>query len=200
MAPKLKIALIAMLALAFCFALAAGTLAEKAEKSQKLTIDQLPAAVRATLESQAQGAKIEEIEKEDEAGAVVYSADVVKGAEKLEVKIAEDGKLLESKAEEKKCEGKKCEENDENEAKVTLDQVPPAVQATLKQIAGAGKIDEIEKKTEAGVEIYSADITKDGKSIDAKVAADGKLIKSEIEDKTEESNKEESGDNENEKD
>ena len=73
------------------------------------------------------------------------------------------------------CKGK----DKEQEVKVTIDQVPAAVADTLQQAAGSGTIDEITQENEDGVVTYSADITKDGKKFEAKVAADGKLIKME---------------------
>jgi hypothetical protein len=71
------------------------------------------------------------------------------------------------------CKGK---EGDEKEATVTIDQVPTAVAQTLLQAAQTGTIDEIVKEEEKGVVTYEADITKDGKKFEAKVAADGKLL------------------------
>jgi len=98
---KWSIPLIGLLVLALCCAVAAVSFAGKCDKDQdqELTIEQLPAAVRATLEAQAQGNPIEDLEKETEDGVTFYSADIIKGDQKLEVEILEDGTLLNSEPE-----------------------------------------------------------------------------------------------------
>ena len=68
--------------------------------------------------------------------------------------------------------------------------VPPAVQKTISDYAGGGKIEEIEKETKIQkvrilhfdgsktVTVYEAEVEKpDGKEIEIKVSEDGKLIK-----------------------
>jgi hypothetical protein len=67
--------------------------------------------------------------------------------------------------------------------------VPPAVQKTISDYAGGGKIEEIEKETETQkvrilhfdgsktVTVYEAEVEKpDGKEIEIRVGEDGKLV------------------------
>ena len=66
--------------------------------------------------------------------------------------------------------------------KVEWADVPPAVQKTITDHAGGGKIDEIEKETKTrdgkSITLYEAEVKKpDGKKIEIEVAEDGKLIK-----------------------
>jgi hypothetical protein len=66
--------------------------------------------------------------------------------------------------------------------KVQWSDVPAAVQKTITENAGGGKIEEIEKETkmigEKRTPIYEADVRKpDGSKIEIKVREDGKLIK-----------------------
>jgi hypothetical protein len=71
------------------------------EKDQELTIDQLPAAVKATLLKAANGAALSDIEKETEDGKVVYTAEIP-GADKgtvIEFTVAENGDLIKQEAE-----------------------------------------------------------------------------------------------------
>lgn len=105
----LAIALLAVaLCLAFTTAIFAGEGCGHKDKDQKLTIDQLPPAVKATLEAQAQGCQIEDLEKEEEDGKVFYSADIIKAdGTKVEVEIAEDGTLLPQEEEKEKTCGDK---------------------------------------------------------------------------------------------
>ncbi len=72
--------------------------------------------------------------------------------------------------------------NGESEEQITLDQCPPAVQETIKIQAAGGVVKEIEKEIKDGKTVYEAEILKDGKTIEIKVAEDGTLIKSEVDD------------------
>ena len=67
-------------------------------------------------------------------------------------------------------------------SKVTIDQVPAAVKATILKEAGDHKITEIEKETKDGKTIYEAEWVADGKEIEIKVAEDGTLLGKETED------------------
>jgi len=70
------------------------------------------------------------------------------------------------------AEGKKKKED------VKLADCPAAVQQTIKDNAGGGEILEVEKATKKdGTVVYEAEVKKaDGKKVDVKVAADGKLL------------------------
>jgi uncharacterized membrane protein YkoI len=74
------------------------------------------------------------------------------------------------------------DEDEEDEVKVTIDQVPEAVKATILREAGDNKIKEIEAETKDGKTVYEAEWIADGKEIEIKVAADGTILKKEVED------------------
>lgn len=76
------------------------------------------------------------------------------------------------------------------EERIQWTDVPPAVQKTISDHAGGGKIEEIEKETKIQhsralhfdndkiVTVYEAEVEKpDGKEIEIRVSEDGKLIK-----------------------
>lgn len=68
------------------------------------------------------------------------------------------------------------------EKKVTLDQVPAPVKATILKEAGNNKITEIEETSKDGKVVYfEAEWKLDGKGIEIKVAPDGKLISRKVE-------------------
>lgn len=67
------------------------------------------------------------------------------------------------------------------ETTVTMNDLPPAVRATLEKEIAGGKISEIEKETKGGKVVYSADAKIDGKEYEIAIAEDGKLISKEIE-------------------
>jgi len=70
-----------------------------------VTLDKVPAAVKATLEKAAEGGKIGKIECEKKGDTTVYEAEVVIEGKEFEVKVAADGKLI----------SKKVDDDDEDE-------------------------------------------------------------------------------------
>jgi uncharacterized membrane protein YkoI len=86
--------------LALALALAASTtFVLPAWAGDKLTLDQVPAKVKETIEKHVQKGKIREIEREKKNGATVYEVDYTAAdGKKFEMDIAEDGKLLKKEA------------------------------------------------------------------------------------------------------
>jgi len=66
----------------------------------KVALTDVPPAVRATLEREAGGGKITEVEREVKDGKTIYSADIESGGAAWDVVVGEDGKLI-SKEQEK---------------------------------------------------------------------------------------------------
>ena len=171
------------LGLAMAVALSAWAGEEKA-KEEKVTLDQVPAAVKETLLKEVKDGKITEIERETEGEVVTYEADAVIGGKKCEITVAADGKLISNKPadDENEKEGGDDDEDDDDgdddddAVAVTLDQVPAAVKATLEKAAQGGKITEIEREGEGDKAVYEAEVIIEGKEFEIKVAADGKLI------------------------
>jgi len=64
------------------------------ESEEEISLAQCPAPVKATIEKEAKGGTIEEIEKETENGKVIYEAEIVVGGKAYEIRVAPDGKLL----------------------------------------------------------------------------------------------------------
>ena len=72
---------------------------EQPKHEEVVTIDQIPHAVRAAIQrASAGGGVVTEIQKEIKDGKIKYDADIVMGAQKIGLKIAEDGSILERKA------------------------------------------------------------------------------------------------------
>jgi hypothetical protein len=60
---------------------------------------------------------------------------------------------------------------------VKMEDLPPAVQDTLRKEANGGKIGELRKeKNKQGAVIYEAEIVKDGKGTDLEVDSSGKVV------------------------
>lgn len=75
------------------------------DKDTEVSIDQLPDAVKATLETQANSGVINEIEIEKEDGQTVYEAEVLIDGAEVDILIAADGTLL----------GKETEDDDDGD-------------------------------------------------------------------------------------
>jgi len=69
-----------------------------------------------------------------------------------------------------------CDDAREEE-KVGIDQVPPAVKATIEQESKGGTLKEIEKLTQNGKTAYGAEIVMNGKEQQTVIAEDGTVIK-----------------------
>ena len=69
--------------------------ADKDENKQKVAMADLPPAVQKTIQDNLGGGTITETAKESKDGKTYYEAEVKKpGGEKVEIKVAEDGKLI----------------------------------------------------------------------------------------------------------
>lgn len=69
--------------------------ADKDENKQMVAMADLPPAVQKTIQDNLGGGTITETAKESKNGKTYYEAEVKKpGGEKVEIKVAEDGKLI----------------------------------------------------------------------------------------------------------
>src|SRR5262249_20237429 len=87
-----------------------GWAVEHAEKH--LSMDQLPSAVRSTVEKESRGGNVGEIEKEGAGRRAYYEAEITKDGKTSYVHVAENGKVLkrETAAQERKSEGAERDE------------------------------------------------------------------------------------------
>jgi hypothetical protein len=65
-----------------------------AARAEDVSIDQVPPAVRATIEREALGGRIDDIERETKDGRVVYEVEFEQGGRDYEIHVAGDGSLL----------------------------------------------------------------------------------------------------------
>ena len=91
---------------------------EGGKDEEKVKIDNVPAAVRTTIDEQTKGGVVEDIAKESEDGKTVYEVDAKMDGKDYEIKIAADGKLISKKLDEDEDEkGKNKAEDDDDKAK-----------------------------------------------------------------------------------
>ena len=139
----------------------------------EIKLSECPAAVQKTFEREANGAKIDEVEKEIEDGKTTYEAHVIIDGKEYEITVAEDGTLLEKALEEDD------DENDDREGEtveIKMADCPAAVQKTLKREANGADIEFVDKETKDGKTIYEVDVKIDAKNYEIRVGKDGILI------------------------
>lgn len=79
------------------FARAAG---DEGYGHKTLTMDQLPAAVRATFQREASGGQIKDLHSKERGGKTLYEGEVVTNGKVSELKVSPDGSLLERERQE----------------------------------------------------------------------------------------------------
>jgi hypothetical protein len=136
----------------------------RCDDEQELKFADCPAAVRKAFQAESKSAKIETVTKEkNDDGEDVYWAEISSGGKNYAVGVLEDGTLAEMNL---------AVGDDE----VTIDQCPPAVQATLRAEALGETVKAVGKDVKYGVTIYETAVDHKGKSYQIVVAEDGTLV------------------------
>jgi len=133
-----------------------------------LKFSDVPAAVQKTLTREANGAKIETVEKKIADAKATFEADVLIDGKIYEIEVAEDGILQEKKLQEAV------------EIAVNFAECPAAVQKTLNREANGAKIDKVDKDTTHGRPVYEIDVKIDGRTYEILVAENGLLLSKEL--------------------
>ena len=155
------------------------------QDEEEVSLDAVPAAVKATILEEANGAEVEEVEREVEDGKVVYEAEFEVDGQEVEIEVAKDGTLLSREIDDDEEDGDDDdgdEDEDEDEDEVSLDEVPAAVKATILKEADGAEVEEVEKEIEDGKVVYEAEFEVDGQEVEIEVAEDGTLLSREIDD------------------
>ena len=135
-------------------------------QEEKVALDQVPAAVKATILKEAAGAKITEVERETKDGKTIYEAEFLRDGREIEIQIAPDGTVL----------GREVENEEDDEDDLTIEQVPEPARAALLKLAGGAKIIKAERDKEHGAVIYEAEWATGDTQCEAAVTADGTLV------------------------
>jgi len=136
---------------------AATEIAQAIDPEQRIKKSEMPEAVQATADRESAGATVKEYAKAVEKGQAVYAMDIVTDGHAKEILIGGDGNVVSVQEE------------------VPFAQLPPEIQAGLKQQAGKGRIDRvlaISKNT--AVTGYEAHVSANGKTSRIEVGVDGK--------------------------
>jgi len=169
-----------------------------------VTLDEVPAAVKAAILNATEGATIAEIEKETENGQEVFEVEAVVRDVEFELSFDAKGNLLEFEIEDEGDDedGNDDEDGEEDdadddaddadddaedsdaeddEASIPLSDVPPKARTAILAYAGDAEIAEVEVEEEGGVKLYEAEWIVEGAEHEVVVSADGELVAQEEE-------------------
>ena len=137
------------------FLLLLALLAEK-----KLTFDQLPLPVKATVQKVLGQSKILSVEEERDEGKIVYEVKAKHEGHVIELALTADGVVV------------------AEEREIKLEEAPAAIRrAVTTSLPTGGKIEGVEQVTEAGVTSFEVAVRKtDGARVELIVQADGGVV------------------------
>ena len=128
-------------------------------KEQKVTLEQLPAAVQTAVKEQSKGATVKGFAIENENGKKLYEAELTVNGHAKDISFDARGAIVSV------------------EEETTLDKIPAPARAALEKAAGQGKIVIVEVVTEGGKTSYEAQINNDKKTSEVAVDASGRSVK-----------------------
>jgi uncharacterized membrane protein YkoI len=131
--------------------------------SKEVKLEDVPPAAQAVIQSHTSSGTIEKITRKKEEGKHFYKVEYKKDGRKFELEVDEDGKVLEV------------------EEFMKMEELPPAVQETVKTESAGAEIKELVLETEGGKTFYEVEFEKDGKEHEVKIAEDGTVLERETE-------------------
>ena len=144
-------------------------------------LSETPAAVQATVKRLVSSAQIEDVDVESKNGQTVYDVEVKQEGLNRHLKIAENGALMaDSNDKSSKGLGERVRETlglDRSDSTLTLDQVPAAVQKTIRDNCDVGTLKPIKRETRNGRAQYDVEYEKAGKNLRLTVGEDGAILK-----------------------
>jgi uncharacterized membrane protein YkoI len=137
----------------------------RAEKNQAPTqvvsLQDVPAPARATIERLTAGGKIRKIDKEESGGRVIYDVEATVKGKDVEYDVASDGKVLTS------------------EESVPYTSLPAAVQVAAVKYFGSTEGLKASKEIESGKIFYELEKKKGNATIELKLAETGEIVEEE---------------------
>lgn len=131
--------------------------------SKEVKMEDVPTVAQTVIQTHVAGGIVEKIKCEKDGDKHLYKVDYTKDGREFELKVDEDGKVLEI------------------EEAMKMEELPPAVQATVKTETTGADIKELVLETEEGKTFYEVEFEKDGKEHEVKIAEDGTVLEREVE-------------------
>lgn len=174
----------------------AGDYVPRFPRMQSVDMKDVPQPVQATINQQAAGRKVVDIDKETWNGQTVYEVEFAQTGRNAQVHIAADGNVVKSERNDPARVDRNNNNNnrDRNNRNAAVDRkpaerdsgpmfgtqlkdLPTAVQATIRREAGTNEIVDIDKETRDGKVVYEVEIKQPGKNIELHVAEDGTIVR-----------------------
>ena len=144
-------------------------------------MSEAPAPVQATVKRIVSSAEIQDVDRETKNGQVVYDVEVKQEGLNRHLKIAENGTLLSDSNDRGNTSiGQRVRERvglDRDASAMTLEQVPAAVQKTIRDNCDVGTLKPIKQETRNGRVQYDVEFEKEGKNLRMTIADDGSIVK-----------------------
>jgi uncharacterized membrane protein YkoI len=137
--------------------------AEEEAPGQEVSLSELPAPARATIDRLIAGGQIKTIEKEQKDGKAIYDVEATVQGKDVEYDVADDGTVLSSGE------------------SVAYASVPAAVQAAAEKYFGSAAPLKAFKEVEAGETFYEIEGTKGSVMMTLKLTAAGQIVEEEEE-------------------
>ncbi|MCI0537174.1 MAG: PepSY-like domain-containing protein [Verrucomicrobiales bacterium] len=133
-----------------------------------LQIGDVPEPVQRTVQQQAVGRAVADIDRETWNGKTVYEIEFAQSGRNAQLHVAEDGTIVRDERQGNGLKGLFMG--------TQLEDTPPAVQETIKREAGPGEIADIDKERRRGETIYEVDIKQAGPNAELHIAENGSVI------------------------
>jgi uncharacterized membrane protein YkoI len=139
------------------------------KRTPSMKLADVPEPVRKTIEMEAKGREVADIDRETWKGRTVYEVEFAQTGRNAQIHVAEDGTIVKDDRAGKGLKGLFMG--------TQLEDTPPAVQATIKREAGTREIADIDKETRAGRTIYEVEFKQPGRNIELDIAEDGSIVR-----------------------
>ena len=152
--------------------------------NRKMQLNELPAPVQKTIRAHANGAPIEDIDRETKDGRTVYDVAFKRDGKNTELKVAEDGTVIrdgnyraDNHRDNNNRLGNVFQGKDRNNPEVEFAQLPAAVQKSIRAQLGGATIADIDHKTRDGQSVYEVEYERKGRNTEFVVAEDGTILR-----------------------
>jgi uncharacterized membrane protein YkoI len=140
-----------------------------------MRLEDVPPAVRKTIEQHAAGRKVADIDRETWDGKMVYEVEFAQTGRNEQIHVAENGTLLKQEG---KAPGAPSTAGDIKGPMIgtRFSDTPPAVQATIKREAKGAEIADIDKERRDGHTLYEVEFKNPGRNVELHIAEDGSIL------------------------
>ncbi len=137
--------------------------------TRKVDFEDLPNAVKRAARGQAGSNRIEDAERGTMDGKIIYEIAFKKGGEHNEVRIAEDGSIV----------NRVSGSNIRLPGALSVEEVPARVRSAIRDQVGSGEVNDIDKKTLDGKTVYEVGFKREkgGAQQEIQIAEDGTVIR-----------------------